>query len=212
MHSPCMHSGEISSSKRTDATDVGLDNIAANSAHSYSTAGGTMFGSVLMTPSWRPSAPRVCRSPICDRGSRSTPGWRARGSRPRSSSARVRTSGPSVSCARSTTVGASVPSALSRSQPGASSKRWRPSRRTSAAARRTARRASPRPPPRQPRYHPPGGAPELDAVTAIQYVNMFPVPPTRNPRMPLNHPHLFSYTVSGCPRSSARSRSHSDSA
>ena len=35
-------------SKRTDATDVGLDNIAANSAHSYSTAGGTMFGSVLM--------------------------------------------------------------------------------------------------------------------------------------------------------------------
>ena len=52
----------------------------------------------------------------------------------------------------------------------------------------------------------------LDAVTAIQYVNMFPVPPTRNPRMPLNHPHLFSYTVSGCPRSSARSRSHSDSA
>ena len=42
------HSGEISSSKRTDATDVGLDNIAANSAHSYSTAGGTMFGSVLM--------------------------------------------------------------------------------------------------------------------------------------------------------------------
>ena len=52
----------------------------------------------------------------------------------------------------------------------------------------------------------------LDAVTAIQYVNMFPVPPTRNPRMPLNHPHLFSYTVSGCPRSSARSCSHSDSA
>ena len=52
----------------------------------------------------------------------------------------------------------------------------------------------------------------LDAVTAIQYVNMFPVPPTRNPRMPLNHPHLFSYTVSGCPRSSARSRSHSGSA
>ena len=52
----------------------------------------------------------------------------------------------------------------------------------------------------------------LDAVTAIQYVNMFPVPPTRNPHMPLNHPHLFSYTVSGCPRSSARSRSHSDSA
>ena len=52
----------------------------------------------------------------------------------------------------------------------------------------------------------------LDAVTAIQYVNMFPVPPTRNPRRSLNHPHLSTYTVSGCPHSSARSRSHSGSA
>ena len=190
-------------SKRTDATDVGLDNIAANSAHSYSTAGGTMFGSVLMVlatlgsaslqepdlRSWLEvhaglegkrlqAAVELCESEDIGtvgelREVHDSGRFGALGFKP-------------VSAGRiEQALAAVAPYERRRAQDGASAT-CNPD-----IARLEAR---------------------LDAVTAIQYVNMFPVPPTRNPRMPLNHPHLFSYTVSGCPRSSARSRSHSDSA
>jgi hypothetical protein len=177
--------------------------IAANSAHSYSTAGGTMFGSVLMVLATLGSA--SLQEPdlrswlevhaglegkrlqaaveLCETEDIGTVGelrevhdsgrFGALGFKP-------------VSAGRiEQALAAVAPYERRRAQDGASAT-CNPD-----IARLEAR---------------------LDAVTAIQYVNMFPVPPTRNPRMPLNHPHLFSYTVSGCPRSSARSRSHSDSA